>query len=226
MKFNLRNCIRLFFLLLIFVLWFNGRIHIWGPLLGIGLIFIPFLGRVYCGWVCPVSTAITLSKPTLPRPVWGEYNKLLFNTNVRLLALIISVVLIVVFNKTNFIIPFFILLIPVGVIVTLLFGEAAWHRICFIGTIYSFFGKLSMKGYYFKGENCIQCKVCAKHCPNECIEMEPAPRIINKECLICGKCKEVCKKSAIAYGALKGRNEGSVSAKGEKSEGAYDNGKI
>jgi len=219
MKLNLRNCVRLLFLILIFVLWFTGRIHNWGPLLGIGLLFVPFLGRVYCGWVCPVSTAITLSKPVFPQPVWGNYKKLLFTKKMRLLALIFSIIILSIFIKTSFIIPFFIFLIPVGLIATVLFGESAWHRICFIGTIYSFWGNISMKGYYFNNLNCTQCKSCAKLCPTECMEMEPVPRIINKECLICGKCKEVCKNSGIVYGSLKEQNKRSMSSlKGGKTE--------
>lgn len=205
MKINLRNTIRIFFLVFIFVLWFTGNIYRWGPFLGVGLLAIPFWGRIFCGWMCPISTTIDIFKPILKITPLKYDKTLLSQKSIQILLVIISFLILVFFNKTGFIIPFFIALIPVGLIVSFFLGEAIWHHCCFIGIIYSWFGNWARRGYFFQGENCLGCKACTRVCPNNCIELKAKnkPEIDRKNCLVCGKCKAVCPPKIIEYGLLK-----------------------
>ncbi|MFA6809275.1 MAG: 4Fe-4S binding protein [Eubacteriales bacterium] len=201
MNFNLRSIVRLLFLTLIFVLWYIGKINLWGPLVLIGLLAVPLLGRIYCGWLCPISTSIDILKPLFPKPPLKKYQKYLLNYKANTIFYIISLAYMIFFMKTHSFIPFFILFIPVGLILSFLFGETVAHRNCLIGITYSWFGKFSRFSYFADKSKCIACLKCIRICPNQCLsaEADNKPATDKKNCLICGKCSTVCKKNAIKY---------------------------
>ncbi|SMB81082.1 4Fe-4S binding domain-containing protein [Desulfonispora thiosulfatigenes DSM 11270] len=201
MKFNIRNGVRIFFLLLIFALWYLGKVQMWGPLLGISLLLVPFAGRIYCGWVCPIFTTMDIMKPVLKKPLFKVNKQIIQNRYLKILLLLIYGLLLFLFIKTNFFIPFFIFLIPVGVLITYLFGEVFWHRFCFFGMIFSLFSKFSLFGYKLNPNICRKCNACVRKCPNDCIITNKDSYYIDKKhCLICDSCKEICPVSAIDYG--------------------------
>lgn len=164
------------------------------------------LGRLYCGFACPISSTIDLIGYFKPwRPTSKKHKEIFFDNKVRLITLLASLALLITFIKTKFPVPFFVALIPIGLVFTYLFGEAAWHRNCFIGTIYSLLGGISRKGYYIQNDLCLSCGKCEKICPSGCLEIKPTGvnNIDNKHCLICGKCQNVCPDENIVYGSLK-----------------------
>ncbi len=206
MQLNVRNSIRLFFLLLIFVLWFIGKGQMWGPLVGLGLLLIPLWGRLYCGWICPIATSIDVMHPLLKKPLFNVGKDILRNRYFQGILVIVYVVVLTTFIKTGFRVPFFIFLIPVGLIITYLFGEIFWHRFCFFGIIYGWVGSFARRGYFLDSGNCTKCRACIKRCPNGCIiEDNDNYQIDNKHCLSCGKCKDKCPPATIQYGRLRGR---------------------
>lgn len=206
---NLRNIIRGLFLIIFFTLWITGRAHMWGPVLLLGLIVVPLWGRLYCGYLCPISTTIDiLGIIKLPRPLTDKNKNIFFNSKVRTLIFLVSIALLVTTIKTGFPVPFFVILVPIGVIFTYLFSEAAWHRNCFIGVMYSWLGGLSRNGYIIQDSRCSGCGRCEKACPTACLEINLVHKNIdNKHCLICGKCQEACPKENIFYGRIKKRKE-------------------
>lgn len=173
----------------------------WGQFLGISLLLIPLWGRIYCGWICPISTTIDIMHPFLKKPLVKINKDIFLNRYLQGLFTIIYVIVLVTFIKTRFVVPFFIFLIPVGLIVTYIFGEVFWHRFCFFGIIYSWIGQFARRGYYLEADNCISCKSCIKGCPSGCIVDDNSDYyIINKHCLSCGKCKDSCPTNSIQYG--------------------------
>ncbi|NLT95157.1 MAG: 4Fe-4S binding protein [Clostridia bacterium] len=204
-KLNKRNIIRGLFLLLFVILWLTGKAQIWGQALLFGLLVVPLWGRLYCGYLCPISTTVDiLGNIKSPRPLKENLKKVFFNNKFRTLIFLASVALLIITIKESFPVPFFVLLVPIGVIFTYLFSEAAWHRNCFIGTIYSWLGALSRKGYIIQDTFCSGCGRCAKVCPAACLEINSACKNIdNKHCLICGKCQEACPEKNIFYSRLK-----------------------
>ncbi|HZK18602.1 MAG TPA: 4Fe-4S binding protein [Clostridia bacterium] len=195
---SLRTGIRIFFLVMIFVLWFTGFIEVWGTLLGLSLLLLPFLGRIYCGWACPISTTIDALKTVNDKSVFRPDKKYFPNVFVQILIVALSFFIMRTLLVNDFVVPFFILLIPVGLIVTVLFGEEFWHRYCFIGIIYSWIGRFSRVGYYINQDECTECNVCVDNCSSACILDDYV--VDKRHCLYCNKCKENCPVGAVKYG--------------------------
>lgn len=62
-----------------------------------------------------------------------------------------------------------------------------------------FFGakKDEMKGYFIT-DGCIGCGKCVEVCPQNCINQETIPYVIeNEHCLHCGNCLTVCRVGAV-----------------------------
>ena len=202
---SIRNIIRVLFLVIFFTLWMVGKAELWGQLLLLGLLVVPIGGRLYCGYLCPISTTIDILGFIKPaKKLSEEHKKLFFNNKIRAVIFLVSIALLVITIKSQSPVPFFVILVPIGVVFTYLFGEAAWHRNCFIGTMYSWLGGLSRRGYIIPANHCSACGSCEKVCPAGCLEISPArKKIENKQCLICGKCQVACPKENIYYGSLK-----------------------
>lgn len=45
-------------------------------------------------------------------------------------------------------------------------------------------------------DKCVQCELCIKECPTNCIEMNEYPTINNKDCVRCYRCMNICPKNA------------------------------
>jgi len=198
---NIRLFVRIFFLGLILYLWYIGKTDIWGPLVFLGLLATPLFGRLYCGWLCPVSTSIDLIRPALPEPPLQKYVPQMLDKKVNAVLFLLMLGYIIFFIKTNWGIPFFILMIPFGIILTFFFSESCAHRNCLVGIIYSWLARFSRKTYRSNTETCALCLHCITVCPTNCLDLVAGDRIKTdkKNCLCCGKCVSVCPKNAIAY---------------------------
>lgn len=200
MKSNTRTFVRLFFLFLIFILWIMNKIEIWLVFLLAGLLIIPFFGRIYCGWICPVFTTLDIFSPILKKPVLHKFNNF-ENRFLKVVIFIIFLLMFILIKRLDLSIPFFILLIPIGLLITVLFGSAQWHRMCPFGTIFSLLGRFSTKGYNFISDDCSKCGLCAKKCENNCLVFREGKTLYieRKHCLVCGKCKEACPQDNISF---------------------------
>jgi ferredoxin-type protein NapH len=203
MKLTLRNLVRIIFLLAFLYLWYLGKAGMWGPLVLAGLVATPFLGRIYCGWVCPVSTSLDLLKPLFPKAPLANYESIMLQRKVNALVFFLLLAYLLILNiKMGFAIHLFIIMIPLGLILALLFSEKAAHRNCFIGIIYSWLGRRSIFSYLAGKGTCTACSRCISECPNKCLSLSSSAQIITdrKNCLLCGKCASVCPSRNIRYG--------------------------
>ncbi|NLI91386.1 MAG: 4Fe-4S binding protein [Peptococcaceae bacterium] len=210
---NIRLIVRVFFLGVILFLWYTGKTGLWGPLVFAGLIAVPLFGRLYCGWLCPVSTSIDLLKPVFPEAPLKKYTPVMLNRTTNVILFFCMLFYMIYFIKTNSGIPFFILIIFYGLILTFLFGETSAHRNCLIGIIYSWLGRFSYKTYLANPEKCSACFRCINICPNNCLSFDPCSGMLTakKHCLCCGKCTSACPKNNIQYRTdKKNRKENTV----------------
>lgn len=191
------------FLVLFTVLVATGKMQLWMAVFGVGVLLSIFLGRLYCGWACPINTVMravswikkklkikSFNTPKLFKKQWIRY--------VVPGLFVASFVFVMVSGKKLPVLPG---LLAIGVVLTFFFPEEFWHRyLCPYGTILSLVSSKSRCSVCIDDEACINCRVCKSVCPAEAIEHEDGKYTIKKkDCLICLECQRKCSVSAITY---------------------------
>ena len=188
------------------------------------LISSVFLGRLFCGYLCPaggIQECAMLVNDKNPKQGWRNNIKY-----VIWLVWIIGVITCFIFGKQGLSVDIFYLtdhgvsvsniygyIIYYGVVFlifipSVVFGKRIFcHYFCWMApfmVIGSKFGNLlsikSLKLHASKDE-CINCHVCDKSCPmslnvSEKVQIET---MNDKECILCGACVDNCPKKAITY---------------------------
>jgi len=193
----MKKALQIIFLAAFIFIMVIGRVQLWLGIFLISLLLAPFLGRIYCGYICPINTLSQATqkiskKKKIKVPKWIKHPV------VRYLALVLLVLVMVFTMRSGKKLPVLPLLTGVGVLLSLIFEESLWHRyLCPYGTLQSIFAKKTKKAYEVDSEKCISCGKCAKVCPDDAISGKIA--LIDKsECLLCGRCEEVCPVKAIS----------------------------
>lgn len=200
------NIIRIISLGLFLFLLVNGKIVFWLMLYGISLIVAPVLGRIYCGYICPMNTLMIpaewLSKKlkiqTVNRPKW------LKNSYFTWLMLIVSVAAMFLSKRfLNINLPILPLWLVISVLITLRYKPAVFHNlICPFGALQKTFGKVTQFSKKVNKQSCIGCGICENVCPSDAIAvigMDNKAVINSALCYQCNNCQHVCPKSAIYY---------------------------
>ncbi|MBA3051645.1 MAG: 4Fe-4S binding protein [Candidatus Omnitrophota bacterium] len=204
---------------------FTGFLYI------LGLIGLPamFLGRFFCGWLCPFGffqELIFVRKFKLSFPPWLKYLKYLF------LFGFVLVFPMIFTNKFGIGAPAFCKYIcPAGtaeagfwglwagfggfgfvlagkmaiLAAVIFFSVRIWRffcRVCPLGLILGFFNKISLLQLRLN-DRCDNCGVCERICPmNIAVPVE----LISKDCIRCGKCVDACPQKALSLSFKKKAN--------------------
>ncbi len=184
---------------------FKGRPQVWVIVFVAGLAISIFRGRLYCGYLCPINTVMeaidtnaeSKKRKRLKTPDWMK------NNVVRGIALALFLGTMVMVFRTGKKLPVLPILFLSGVLLTLFFEPATWHRyLCPYGTLFSIFSKKNKVGYKVEDEGCIQCGICVRNCPADAIHWEDKktdPVILKSECIVCGECERKCPQEVISY---------------------------
>lgn len=203
LKNKLQLIIQLLFLVLFIVLIITGRVQIWVGLFLLGVIASLYLGRIYCGWICPINTVMNgvtwlkkkvgLKKQAVPRGLTSSW--------IRYLVLALFIAAFTFSMITGRPIPALPILFAAGIILTFFFPEELWHRyLCPYGTILSLPAKISKYTLFVDQEKCSSCGICKKVCPAGAVELNDNIYTIKKNsCLVCLDCSRSCKENAISY---------------------------
>jgi len=182
-----------------------------------------FLGRGYCGWVCPgagCQEAIFLARDKKVKR--GDYVKWLIWA-----PWISSIILLAIrsggYNKIDFfymtthgfsigniqsLISYFFVLLLLIVMPAFVFGKRSFcHHLCWMAPFMIIGRKIRN---YFKWSSlqlksnpkaCKHCHTCTEHCPMSLPvgEMVNLKSMENTECILCGTCVDGCKEGAISY---------------------------
>lgn len=197
-----------------------------GSLIMFGLMFIIslFLGRSFCGWVCPaggLQEGCTLAIDK--KSAGGRFNLIKYFIWVPwILTIIIFTILaggftsidffyqtnggISVSDKFGYIVYYFF----VGLIVLLALtaGKRAFcHYVCWMAPFMVIGSKiksvLHIPSLHIRtySDNCKDCKSCDKKCPMSLpvSTMVQQGLMNNTECILCGQCVDSCTKGAVTF---------------------------
>lgn len=189
-------------LILFGVLLFTGKIQLWMGIFLIGIVAALFFSRFYCGWICPINTAMKIvtkfkNRFKLKNMSVPEVIKKPFFRYGMLGALVITFVIMMVSGKRLPVLPF---LFITGVLLTVFFPENLWHRyLCPYGAILNLTGAKAKKCLAINPKACIKCGICAKVCPGGAIDVTDRYSINKGLCLTCLECVGQCPKQAVYY---------------------------
>jgi ferredoxin-type protein NapH len=185
----------------------------------IPIIATMLLGRVFCGWICPMgllSEIVTGIRRGLDRlgiaffswPVTPLLKYAVLATGL-LFALVLSVSFFFPIYPPRIISDMIrdsllssppaagIVFIGAILLVELLFVERLWCRcLCPGGAVYSLLGKSRFLRIRRDCDACNNCGDCDKVCPHD---LRPASATLTGECDNCGLCKKVCEPNALHY---------------------------
>jgi len=203
-----------------------------GSLVMFGLMFVSslFLGRAWCGWVCPGGGMQEIFEPVNNRPVngkkidwikwaiWIPWISLIVwlairaggYSSVNLLHLTESGVS--VDEPAKYIIYYVVIGLFVGLAI-FAGRRAGCHTICWMAP-FMIIGRWVRNRVAWPSlrlvadaSACSDCKLCTKNCPmsldvNAMVQVE---KMEHSECILCGTCVDNCSKKAIRYSFSAGK---------------------
>jgi ferredoxin-type protein NapH len=196
-----------------------------GSLITFALLFLTslFLGRAFCGWVCPAGATQELcAKIRNTNFKNGKRNWIKYLIWVPWLSIIIvmflqagTIVAIDPLYQTYFGISItgiesaIVFLAIAGLIagIALAAGRrGACHTICWMAP-FMIIGRIRNKANWpalqleADSSKCINCKACTSNCSMslDVNEMVQKQSMENSECILCGRCVDVCPKGVIKY---------------------------
>ena len=205
-------------------------IPLWGWLPLLTLVATLLLGRVFCGWLCPLG-ALLMLVDKVSRKVFKNRSFKKIRTKILHLSqpvryfwlLFLIIIFVLGSNWVLFLTPYALFsheivrilqgAVPwvlIGIIAGTLFFSRLWCSVlCPTGILLSIIGRLRLFRYQVAG-NCIQCTKCTVNCS---VGAAPADTGVAKEgCLACGDCQRVCPTKAvhwlpISFGRQKSKSE-------------------
>ncbi len=188
---------------------FSGALII----LAIMVILSLFLGRFYCGWICPLGAIQELIYPKTKIKISSAPDSVLKYLKYLILVVFLYIAwrtgnnlwdhygplkVLVHFNGTELAI-FFLLL---TMIVSLLIERPICRYICPLGAIFALTSRLAILKMRADAGTCMVCGKCTSgDCPMNGIEaintITDLPKVDNSECICCLRCQDFCQREAL-----------------------------
>lgn len=201
-----RKIMQAFFLGLFLFLFANNFLKIWAAFWGIGIIISLLFDRIYCGSACPMGIFLRIQSWIYDKLGISRLkvkSKIVLNS-LRAILIIIFLIGMIAVRVYGYQINIILMITTAAILVSFVFEENFWHRICPHGTVLSLSNKPAKFKMNIDPDKCTGCGLCEKACPNNTIstvEDTKIREIENKECLVCFECQHVCPVDAISYEA-------------------------
>lgn len=200
-----RRIIQIVFFIAFIILIVTGKVQAWMVVFAASLALAALFGRFYCGFICPTNTLIEgveyfYKKTGIKRRRVPDWVKLKW---VRYAILALFILIFAFTLRTGKKLPVLPILTGVGVLVSMFFVPALWHRyLCPYGTLLNISGSIARHYWNVDKHSCSSCGACLKVCPADAIRIndkEGHAEIQKGSCLECTACAQVCPKDAIKY---------------------------
>ncbi|HDY87242.1 MAG TPA: 4Fe-4S binding protein [bacterium] len=185
----------------------------------IPVIITIILGKVYCGWICPMHLLLEINDWLRKKLEWTGYNTrdIKFSRNTKYWVLAVGIIVAFFAGR-----PLLALIYPPAIIsreifykiyngiyghgililVMIFFFELTlsrrwWCRyICPGGAVYSLLSRFSFLRIKRFNDFCDNCGDCVPVCP---YDLDPMTKELGMDCDRCGICIDVCKPGALKY---------------------------
>lgn len=202
----------------------SGSVLVFG-----GLFFIAFfMGRAWCGWVCPGGSLQDYAAKVNDKPARGKgWNYLKYIIWIPWLFVIILIFLRA--GGVKAVEPFYMMeygisamnigawIVYFGVVLLILLlallgrKRSFCHSVCWMAPFMLpgnwVRSKWKIPGLRLQAipKNCVQCGICDKHCPMSLgvQAMVQKAEMWNPECILCGECVTHCPKDAVKFSLIK-----------------------
>ncbi len=188
------------------VLMVNQKVQLWLGLFLVTLVLARWVGRLYCGYICPLNTSMLMAErlkkvlkiKEFTQPKFLSYKHLSWIT----LTIMIGTMIFgqVVLRKQPPILP---ILTIMAFVIALFYHPSFFHNyLCPYNAPLKLFGSKAMFSKHVTTEGCIGCRKCEKVCPSHAIAVDKSLRKaeINRVlCHQCQACTSVCPTHTISY---------------------------
>ncbi|MBI9048484.1 MAG: 4Fe-4S binding protein [Anaerolineaceae bacterium] len=201
-----------------------------GSLIMFGILFLSslFLGRAWCGWICPGGAMQDIIEPVNNKVVNGKkIDWIKWVIWIPWISIIVWMVIqaggyskidffyltengISVDEPMKYIIYYFVIFLMMG-IAALVGRRASCHSICWMAPFMMIgrwirnkvgWGSLKLAS---DSSDCTNCKLCTRSCPMslDVNGMVQASKMEDPECILCGTCIDQCPQGVIRYAFAK-----------------------
>lgn len=188
------------------ILMINQKVVLWLGLFLVSLVLARWLGRLYCGYICPLNTSMLIADKIKKFLKLKEFKQPAFLTYKHLswisLGIMIGIMVFaqVILKKQPPVLP---------VLTVLAFGVALFYHpsffhnyLCPYNAPLKLFGSKAIFSKHVTTEGCIGCTKCERVCPSRAISVDKLSRkaeIDRSLCHQCQECTAVCPTHTISY---------------------------
>lgn len=188
---------------------------VWLPILV--LLLTAFVGRIFCGWLCPLGGLLNLVYYTrclflnrLAKPTETKSFSFLQHAKYWWLALFVVLVSagagtisvltpLTLFSHelTRLYLGQFPWLLAIAILLGVAFFPRFWCTyVCPTGILFTLVASLRQIKVRAM-DNCVNCGYCMSACPVNAVDT--GPKGSSEECLVCGRCSTACSRQAISW---------------------------